>query len=251
MCVNAGTQYSYGQGGGSAWNPSTRDPVYQQVQRARSDPGFAKYFAWDIMTAKPETGNSYYTYENQYVNDPGGPDGSATSGHYERTLKEQSQQNEEGYGHLYTKHQLNASQSWVAQAFGNPVIKGKNGDWHMALRMREDATPLGGGKGQDFIPGNQITDAQTVRLLNEGHYAFSAKGGDGTEVFVPWAAGYTPSKAGREREVGNTKDAQVGAGRDAQMVDVGRAKPGNVIGGGASLLGNSAKEQERKTLLGK
>jgi hypothetical protein len=265
MCLYQGghnyTEYTYGQGGtfsynqlgqlkdGPAFNPSARDPVYQQVARARTDNGFAKFFAWDILTAKPETGNFFHELI----------DGNLVANRLENRDYGRDQ------AYMETKHQLNASKSWVAQAFGAPVVSDGNGGWRKAVRLTREVTmamqkdaegnpvPLAKQlwQGSDFAPGAAVTDTNLIRLLNGGHYAFSATGERGTKVYVPWAEGYLPAKGGNEApERGNVKDSG-GAGANRAGVGPGTARPGNVIGGRQSLLGGAAEqEQRRKSLLG-
>ena len=90
-------------------------------------------------------------------------------------------------------------------------------------------------------------------MLNEGHYAFSAKGFDGSQVYVHWASGYTPKKgyAGKP-EAGNYKKDQdpKKVHTESAGVGVGQAQPGNVLGGKPTLLGDAGKKQIGKTLLG-
>lgn len=259
MCTNTTPRYNYGQAPDSPFNPSRRDEVYQQVARARSDPGFASFFAWDIMSGKPDTGDYFYTsyVQDQYADDPNG--GTRKTGQ-QTVFEKHRQEGGDGDGYLYANHQLNASKSWVPQAFDYPVMKGEDGGWYRAERYSYDpqarssmADSLFKTSGQQsFKAGEQVTDATTIRLLNAGHYAFSAKGARGEEVFIPWAEGFAPRKGGKEKaEAGNDKQQQTGSGRDAQMVGASTATPGNVIGGGASLLGNSQNLPDRKTLLGK
>jgi hypothetical protein len=217
--------------------------VYQQVARARSDQDFARFFAWDILTAKPGSGDylySAYDEKTQTGFDRRGEPVYAS----ERKISAGKKSN-----YLNTKHQLNATNSWVAQAFGAPAMKDTNGVWRQAMRFDVDTS---GGKswyGQDFTPGEAITDRNAIRLLNEGHYAFSATGERGTEIFIPWAEGYTPGKGQQEaREM--KKKAQTWSGAERSTVGVGAASPGNVIGGRASLLGTAEYSGRRRSLLG-
>lgn len=91
-------------------------------------------------------------------------------------------------------------------------------------------------------------------MLNEGHYAFSAKGFDGSEVYVPWADGFVPRKGTQGKpEAGNyKKDArQQKVQTESSSIGVGQAQPGNIIGGMPTLLGDAGKKQaSAKTLLG-
>ncbi|MCL1939935.1 MAG: hypothetical protein FWG04_04675 [Desulfovibrionaceae bacterium] len=247
--------FNYGQGSAdTAFNPSSRDPVYQQVSRARSDQDFARFFAWDILTAKPGSGDYLYSAS----------DGQASSSAQTHTANKYRQNgggaapeyaaareiSAGGKGnYLNTKHQLNAANSWVAQAFGAPAMKDADGAWRLAMRFGSDTSGGQSWSGRDFTPGEAVTDKNAVRLLNEGHYAFSAKGERGTEIFIPWAEGYTPGKGQREAKE-MKKKAQTGSGAERTVVGIGGASPGNVIGGRASLLGTAEDSGRRRSLLG-
>jgi hypothetical protein len=173
---------------------------------------------------------------------------------------------------METRHQLNASKSWVAQAFGAPVISDGKGGWRKAVRLTQETTttPVTDNRGRpvldesgnqavkastwqgnDFAAGDAVTDANLIRLLNEGHYAFAGTGERGAKVYVPWAEGFIPAKGTNEApERGNVKDSG-GTGADRAGVSPGTARPGNVIGGRQSLLGGAAEQDQRwKTLLG-
>jgi len=247
--------FDYGQGSaGAAFNPSSRDPVYQQVARARGDQDFARFFAWDILTAKPGSGDYLYSAYDVQTPSSGqnhtakrfGAAPQYTAPQY-TTTREISAGKRGNY--LNTRHQLNATNSWVAQAFGAPAMKDADGTWRLAMRFGSDTSGGQSWSGRDFTPGGAITDQNVIRLLNEGHYAFSAKGERGTEVFIPWAAGYTPGK-GQQEAKEMKKKAQTGSGAERRAVGVGAASPGNVIGGRASLLGTAEDPGRRSSLLG-
>jgi hypothetical protein len=245
MCYSILPQINYGQGKGNAYNPSNRGAVYQQVQRAAKDADFARNFATDIIFGKP-TGSSYYVHSVKTTTNP-------ETGHKtkEDVYTKQRPQNTDGEGWLYNKNSLNGSKSWVAQAFGNPVVKDADGNWRVAKSVVDHRalphlyTPR---KSYGFRGDGVITDAQTVRMLNEGHYAFKATGYDGSEVYVPWASGYIPAKgeAGRP-EAENTKNRteKTGATARRDMVSPATAEPDNVIAG-RSLLGTA--RDKKKTL---
>ena len=280
MCVPSSpssVQVDYGQGK-QAFNPSTREPVYQQIEKAKQDNEFAQMFAADIMLGKEASGGVVYGYNpykgysaDKLVNDLGfdplTAKSIASSGDYlAKRVKD---------GYLYNENTLNASKSWVPQTFGAPAVQDKNGNWYQANLLANGSVSFqkggerhkGGsrgmagynynkkGEGYGFIPGAKITDAETLRLLNEGHYAFSAKGFDGSEVYVPWAKGYAPKKGyGGKPEAGNYKKDQEHKPVHTQSgsVGVGQAQPGNIIGGKPTLLGDADKDKQikNKTLLG-
>lgn len=243
MCVVQQTKYpkmDYGQGN-RAWNPGKRDEVYQQVEKARGDAGFAAGFAADILFGK---NNSWFTYET-----PKGPhrsseeDRGSDTPRAPRLVEKHSKRGNA----LYNENTLNASKSWVTQAFGAPAVRDESGNWYGAKVLVGQ-----GNDGYGFLRGDRITDANAVRLLNEGHYAFSAKGYDGSEVYVPWAGGFEPTKAGGGRpEAGNAKKDVARGAVERDMVTAGTARPDNVIAGGdaRTLLGGTA-ENLKKTLLG-
>lgn len=251
MCIPTSpgsAQVDYGQGK-QAFNPSDRGPVYQQIEKAKQDAAFAQMFAADIMLGKEASGSKVY-----------GKNGQSMAG------------NKNGY--LYNENTLNASKSWVPQTFGAPAVQDKNGDWYQAnllangtvAKAKYDTSKDKGkgsmkdmfvrqGEGYGFIPGSKITDKETLRLLNEGHYAFSAKGFDGSQVYVPWANDYVPKKgyAGKPEAGNYKKDPERQKVRTASSeVGVGQAQPGNVIGGKPTLLGGTDKDKQakNKTLLG-
>ena len=239
-------QVDYGQGK-QAFNPSERGPVYQQIEKARQDAAFAQSFAADIMLGKEASGSKVY-----------GKNGQSMAA------------NKNGY--MYNENTLNASKSWVPQTFGAPAVKDKDGNWYQAnllgngnvAKANYDPSKDKGkgsmfdmfiaqGKGYGFTQGSRITDKETLRLLNEGHYAFSAKGFDGSEVYVPWANDYVPKKgyagkpeAGNYKKDQDPKKVQTGSAG----VGVGQAQPGNVLGGKPTMLGDAGKKQIGKTLLG-
>jgi hypothetical protein len=230
MCINRGPnlpQLDYGQGQG-AFNPSTRAPVYQQVDKARRDGAFARDFAADILLGKPDSGEKIYTnpYTTKHTRTFGGDTYT-----YE-TTHNSVKPNKGGKGpdYLYNRNSLNAASSWVPQAFSAPALRGENGNWYQA--------DLWQGKGEtesgwDFAQGKQITDAETLRRLNQGTYAFAATGVRGTQVYVPWAEGYVPAKGGHGApEAGNRKQEAENTGNTNRRIPtVGTAMPGNVIGG--------------------
>ena len=250
MCVGKQDPFpkiNYGQGS-QAWNPGKRDEVYQQVERARGDAGFARGFAADILFGKSD---SWYTYEiprgaHRSSGEDRGSDIPRTPRLVEKNAKNGSA--------LYNENTLNASKSWVTQAFGAPVIKGTDGNWYQAKALvNNSALGIGNFKASydyGFMQGARVTDANAVRLLNEGHHAFTAKGYDGSEVYVPWAAGFAPGKSGGGRpEAGNSKKETAQGATDRDMITAATAKPGNVIGGAETLL-SGAMANRNKTLLG-
>lgn len=250
MCFTAKPplpQVDYGQGK-QAFKPSERGPVYQQIEKARQDAAFAQSFAADIMLGKEASGSKVYGKNGQSI-----------------------AANKQGY--MYNENTLNAAKSWVPQTFGAPAVKDKEGNWYQANLLangnviKADNSKLvqdnrgkfqvdkfsKSGEGYGFIAGNKITDPNTLRLLNEGHYAFSAKGFDGSQVYVPWANDYVPKKgyagkpeAGNYKKDQDPKNVQTGSAG----VGVGQAQPGNVIGGKPTMLGDAGKKQIGKTLLG-
>ena len=252
MCYSLLPQINYGQNKG-VWNPSTRGPVYQQVQRAGQDANFARNFATDIIFGKP-TGETYYTHSVSYIRDP-------DTGEYKtdpatgKKLKEDvyaktRPENPKGRGYMYNENSLNGSKSWVAQAFGNPAIKDADGNWRVAksvIDRRDLAGTVTKAPSYGFRGDSVISDAQTIRMLNEGHYAFKATGYDGSEVYVPWASGYTPAKgeAGRpEAENTKSRTEKTGATAKRDMVGPSTAEPDNVIAG-KSLLGTALDKKKQ------
>ena len=234
-------QINYGQGKNNAYNPANRGAVYQQVQRATKDANFARNFATDIIFGQPGTGDfdstEYWTWQSQTT---GNKDDSKTETWFGKTTTPDS--------YLYNRNSLNASKSWVAQAFGNPALQGGDGNWYRAQSIVDNRNASGTTQ-YGFRAGERITDAQTVRMLNEGHYAFKAGGYDGSEVYVPWAQGYTPAKGQGGRPEAENSKSQTSANATPQrdMVSPSTAQPNNVIAGQASLLGN---DRNKKTLLG-
>ena len=240
---------NYGQADGQAWNPSTRADVYQQADKARSDAAFANQFAADIIFSKQATGSKAYDRNGNAVN--------------------------LGRGHLYNKNSMNASQSWAGQAFGAPAVKGADGNWYMAYGQlnavtTKKTTRIGGretgltgsrivyhgdNSSFGFVQGERITDADMIRQLNEGAYAFTAKGNNGATVYVPYASGYQLQKGqGGKPEAGNYKqDAAQGAtNRDARnQWNVQPNVVSDPLGLRQTLLGGAAARQNKsKTLLG-
>ena len=240
----------YGQGAGKAWSPSTRSEVYQQADKAREDADFANQFAADIILSKEGTGGKVYDLSGKSV-----------------SLNK---------GYLYNNNSLNASQSWAGQAFGAPAVKGKDGNWYSAYSQLDMVTGTrtvrvggrdgeasqrttyakGGAGGFGFMQGERITDSEILRQLNEGVYAFSAKGANGQTVYVPYASGYQLQKGqGGKPEAGNYKqDAAQGAtNRDARnQWNVQPNVVSDPLGLRQTLLGGAAAKQGKKsrTLLG-
>lgn len=254
VCVGPGAKpfpkVNYGQGQ-QAWNPGKRDEVYRQVEKAREDQGFARNFAADILFGKSD---SWFTYEV-----PKGPHRSSEEDRgsdVPRTPQLVQKQSKNGSA-LYNENTLNASKSWVTQAFGAPVLKGQDGNWYEAkVLVNSNKSSDKGGinlKGTNeygFMQGNRVADANTIRMLNEGHHAFAAKGYDGSEVYVPWAAGFTPGKSGGGKpEAGNAKRETAQGATERDMITAATAKPGNIIGGAETLI-SGALNSAKKTLLG-
>ena len=239
---------NYGQADGQAWNPSTRADVYQQAEKARNDAAFANLFAADIIFSKQATGSKAYDRNGNAVN--------------------------LGRGYLYNKNSLNASQSWAGQAFGAPAVKGEDGNWYMAygqlnaVATKKTTTPGGrdGVRGTrtvyhgdnssfGFVQGERITDEGLLRQLNEGTYAFTAKGNNGATVYVPYASDYQLQKGqGGKPEAGNYKQdvAQGATNRDARnQWNVQPNVVSDPLGLQQTLLGGAAARQNKsKTLLG-
>ena len=240
---------NYGQADGQAWNPSTRADVYQQAEKARSDAAFANLFAADIIFSKQATGSKAYDRNGNAVN--------------------------LGRGYLYNKNSLNASQSWAGQAFGAPAVKGEDGNWYTAYGQLnavtiKKTTRIGGRetgltgshtvyRGDNssfgFVQGERITDEGLLRQLNEGVYAFTAKGNNGATVYVPYASGYQLQKGqGGKPEAGNYKQdvAQGATNRDARnQWNVQPNVVSDPLGLQQTLLGGAAARQNKsKTLLG-
>ena len=241
---------NYGQADGQAWNPSTRADVYQQAEKARNDAAFANLFAADIIFSKQATGSKAYDRNGNAVN--------------------------LGRGYLYNKNSLNASQSWAGQAFGAPAVKGEDGNWYMAYGQlnavpTKKTTRIGGretgltgsrtvyrygdNSSFGFVQGERITDEGLLRQLNEGVYAFTAKGNNGATVYVPYASGYQLQKGqGGKPEAGNYKQdvAQGATNRDARnQWNVQPNVVSDPLGLRQTLLGGAAARQNKsKTLLG-
>lgn len=243
-------QVDYGQAAGTAWNPASRAEVYQRAEKARADAAFANLFAADIIFSKEGTGNGAYDRDGKSV-----------------------RFNNNGY--LYNKNSLNAAESWAGQAFGAPALKGENGDWYTAhgqlnMTSRTVRTVSGGREGgrgartiyngaagnYGFVQGEKITDADMIRQLNSGAYAFTAKGANGATVYVPYALGYELQKgAGGKPEAGNYKQdvAQGATSRDSRTAyNVRPNVVGDPLGLRQTLLGGAATatQNQRKTLLG-
>ena len=240
---------NYGQADGQAWNPSTRADVYQQADKARSDAAFANQFAADIIFSKQATGSKAYDRNGNAVN--------------------------LGRGYLYNKNSLNASQSWAGQAFGAPAVKGADGNWYTAYgqlnatarkvtrrvdgretgRTSTRTTYHGDNSSYGFVQGERITDEGLLRQLNEGAYAFTAKGNNGATVYVPYASGYQLQKGeGGKPEAGNYKQdvAQGATGKTARnQWNVQPSVVSDPLGLQQTLLGGAAARQNKsKTLLG-
>lgn len=215
---------NYGQKTGEVWNPGAREDVYQQMDRARQDAAFAQQFATDIILSKEKTGKKTYDANGKEV------------------LFNQ--------GHLYTKHSLNAAKSWAGQAFDSPVLKGADGNWYTAYaqldmvsntrkqRQGRDSdqyrtiTTYSPGKanGFGFVQGEKITDKNLLQSLTEGVVAFTAKGANGQEVYVPYASGYVPKKGeGGKPEAGNYKSDVAPGGKPRDPRSANTVQP-NVVG---------------------
>ena len=245
---------NYGQAEGQAWNPSTRSEVYQQADKARNDAAFANQFAADIIFSKEETGGSAYLLNGEKVG-----------------------LNSQGY--LYNKNSLNAAKSWAGQAFGAPAIKGEDGNWYTAYgQLNVNKVPIkkrvltggrdnqqiidshqyvrGNASGFGFIQGERINDENLIRQLNEGAYAFSAQGANGSTVYVPYASGYQVQKSeGGKPEAANYKQdtAQGATGKDSRTAyNVQPNVVSDPLGMRETLLGGAmARAQNKnKTLLG-
>ena len=240
---------NYGQADGQVWNPSTRAEVYQQAEKARNDAAFANLFAADIIFSKQATGSKAYDRNGNAVN--------------------------LGRGYLYNRNSMNASQSWAGQAFGAPAVKGEDGNWYMAYGQlnavsTKKTTRIGGRetgltgsrtvyRGDNssfgFVQGERITDEGLLRQLNEGTYAFTAKGNNGATVYVPYASGYQLQKGqGGKPEAGNYKQdvAQGATNRNARnQWNVQPNVVSDPLGLRQTLLGGAAARQNKsKTLLG-
>ena len=241
---------NYGQAQGKAWSPATRAEVYQQAERARTDAAFANQFAADIILSKQQSGGKVYDLNGKAIDTK---------------------------GYLYNKHSLNAAESWAGQAFGSPVVKDKNGNWYSAygqLDMTADAIKKRTGTGREhsqiidsvaynpgkaggfgFVQGERITDQAILRQLNEGVYAFTAKGANGQDVYVPYAAGYELRKGyGGKPEAGNYKQGDAGGAPERDKRTAWNVQPGVVgdpLGARQTLLGGATvPKQKAKTLLG-
>ena len=241
----------YGQGAGKAWSPSTRSEVYQQADKAREDADFANQFAADIILSKEGTGGKVYDLSGKSV-----------------SLNK---------GYLYNKNSLNASQSWAGQAFGAPAIKGEDGNWYTAYSQLNMATGskkvVSGGRdnhtwstkpvympgkanGFGFIQGERITDADMIRQLSEGAYAFTAQGANGSTVYVPYASGYQVQKSeGGKPEAGNFKKDTAGGATARDSRTAYNVQPnvvGDPLGMRQTLLGGGMAQalNKQKTLLG-
>ena len=229
---------NYGQGSG-AWNPASRDPVYQKIEQARRDMSFASGFASDILYGKY---NDYYTSEAEQVQV--GATAASGEGNVEPIFETRYNPKLNSSDRLRRENSLNASKSWVQQAFDAPAIKGDDGKWYQARAYQSH-------QGDTFFRTNNLIGGQTERLLNEGHFAFTAKGKDGTEVFVPYAQGYLPAKGtGGAPEAGNRKADRQGNASAREQVSAGMVAPMNVLGGGQTLLAGGANNQRKRTLLG-
>ncbi len=241
----------YGQGEGKAWVPATRAEVYQRAEKARADAAFANQFAADIILSKKGTGSTVYDLKGNAV-----------------------KVNNSGY--LHNKHSLNAAESWAGQAFGAPAVKGADGNWYTAysqLNMVEEKRKSlqggreshyetirsvynpGGSSGYGFVQGERISDQNLLRQLESGSYAFSAKGANGLDVYVPFASGYELKKGeGGKPEAGNYKQdvAQGATARDKRSQwNVQPNVVGDPLGMRQTLLGGAMAEPKKsKTLLG-
>lgn len=241
---------NYGQAQGKAWSPASRAEVYQQAERARTDAAFANQFAADIIMSKKQTGGKIYDLNGKVIKTK---------------------------GYLYNKHSLNAAESWAGQAFGAPVVRDKAGNWYSAygqMDMTADTVKKRTGTGREnmrwidsiaynpgqaggfgFVQGERVTDQTMLRQLNEGVYAFTAKGANGQTVYVPYASGYELRKGyGGKPEAGNYKQGDAGPAPERDKRNAWNVQPGVVgdpLGARQTLLGGAAvNRQKAKTLLG-
>lgn len=224
----------YGQGNG-AWNPSTRAPVYQQVERARFDAPFAAEFAADVHFSKSECGSRYHYYETWYVvsgyadlnlgtdctiSSTVGDQDNLAGYHFffpgdEGTVWrpfggrfEQRATRSKGYSYLYNDNTLNASRSWVGNLFGLPGMLSGSSWYRTEVLVSKNSE---GNHIWGFVPAGAYPAGHGLELLKGGHCAFSAAGFNGVRVCLPWAPGYEPVKTKRGRpECGNGKAGPVG-----------------------------------------
>lgn len=167
MCVNdlrkpAFPQVNYGQGS-QAWNPSDRSAMYQAVERARKDARFAYDFAADILFAKSD---AYYGKTTARS----GAHGEAGNGYTKKTTYGMKS------GDRFTRENtLNPAKSWVSQAFGSPVLR-YGDEWYAAVPTMTGGRP-GSKQNYGFKRGSKISDPQAIRMLSEGHYAFTVTEG--------------------------------------------------------------------------
>ncbi len=186
-------QVDYGQGSG-AWIPASRAPVYQAMERARLESYFARMFAADILFGREESGGHTWGYE------------TVDQGHYDNNgdwipnpvpvLTRFSCK------WLYNENTLNASKTWVALLFGPPSVQSGSA-WFKAGAFWS-------GSDWGFI-AEDSPSGDTLRMLQEGHWAFSATGCNGVTVCVPYAEDSKPLKEGRGRiECGNSKKTPQG-----------------------------------------
>lgn len=224
-------QIDYGQKKG-AWNPGTRDPVYQQVNRARTDLDFGRGMATDILLGQQK---GYYVDRASPVSTWTGTGYKWVAG---RTWEEFQKA---GQG---VQHSMNPYKSWVPQAFGGGYMKDESGQWYSVNLKRS-------GSGLNFRQGGKVSNENILNQLNSGTYAFKTAGADGKEVYMTWADGYVPKKSGGQKpEEGNAKQTR-SSGVQREVVGVNQAKPGNVMGGAiATLLGGADETLKNKTLLG-
>ena len=241
----------YGQEAGKAWNPATREELYRMVQRARSDAALANLFAADIMTAKGE-----FKVMRSFPGMAG----------KETTPQERKRQYRlDDRDPLYIEHSLNAAESWASQAFDTPVVKGEDGNYYYA---RNQASKPGGhfSKPQirntnqsqsqlyNFHAGDKVTDNTLIQRLNNGAYAFSAKGDNGLTVYVPYADGYTPYKNDASAGARNLKDTvQSATARNVRTAHTVEPQVvSNPLGQQTTLLSGASSyvPPKLKTLLG-
>lgn len=211
-------QVDYGQGSG-VWNPATRGPVYNAMERARWDKPFGLLFAMDILFGKEATGNFiyYWVREEIWETDAQGEfvldeNGEKILAGYRWAYATDKFRGNGGSGWLYNSNTLNAARSWVALMFGPPATC-IDGVWrivHPCCPLFEWVRPVDDPvRGNfTFVPGGNLRNTEIIRLLNEGHWAFETTDAAGVRVCVPWSPDLrsAPMKLGRGRpEAENSK----------------------------------------------